>query len=113
MEKAKQELDILKLPEQERLAYGSKMTSITKPACWILHRRHEEEGTSRRKERDIEIACNLLAASLLDNQTVAEMTGRKSKHCDRNSLITQDEERVTRILMYSTLWIGCDYNTCQ
>ena len=72
--KAKQELDLLKLPEQERLAYERYKNDLHYQASMV-----ESSYTigikKGRKERDIEIAIDLLAGGVLDTKTIAKTTG--------------------------------------
>ena len=101
LKKAKQELDILKLPEAERLAYERYRDDLHYQASMVessytvginkgLKKGREEgrqEGRAEgrqegleegkeegRQERNREIAVNLLAAGILDPQTIAEIT---------------------------------------
>ena len=68
--KAKQELDILKLPEQERLAYEKYQDDLHYQASMI-----ESSYTIGMLKEKREISVNLLKAGLLDVQTIAAMTG--------------------------------------
>ena len=68
--KAKQELDILKLPEQERLAYEKYQDDLHYQASMI-----ESSYTIGMLKEKREISVNLLKAGVLDVQTVADMTG--------------------------------------
>jgi predicted transposase/invertase (TIGR01784 family) len=78
LEKAKQELDILKLPEQERLAYSRYQddlhyqASMVESSYVVGMQKGKEAG---RKERNIEIARSLLDVGQLDPQTIAQVTG--------------------------------------
>jgi len=105
LKKAKQELDILKLPEAERLAYERYRDDLHYQASMVESsytiginkglKKGREEGREEgrqagraegrqegleegkeegRKERNREIAVNLLAAGILDPQTIAEIT---------------------------------------
>ncbi|MEA3241298.1 MAG: Rpn family recombination-promoting nuclease/putative transposase [Pseudomonadota bacterium] len=71
--KAKQELDILKLSEEERRAYERYRNDLHYQASMV-----ESSYTiglrKGRKERDMEIAASLLAGGILDNNTVAKTT---------------------------------------
>lgn len=82
--KAKHELDILKLPTQERQAYSSYQddlhlqASMVESSYTIGMIKGEKEGRKEgrkegKKEKSLEIARNLL--DLLDNQTIADKTG--------------------------------------
>lgn len=92
--KAKQELDILKLPEQERLAYEKYQAdlhyqaSMVESSYTIGMKKGEKKGKVEGKiegkiEGEIEgkmegikeIAINLLKAGTLDIDTISEMTG--------------------------------------
>ncbi len=90
LKKAKQELDILKLPEQERLAYERYQddlhyqASMVESTYTIGLMKGEKKGVEKgvikgvikgRKERDVEIALKLIASGLLDMQTIADTTG--------------------------------------
>ncbi len=93
LKKAKQELDILKLPEKERLAYERYQddlhyqASMVESSYTIGMKEGMKEGIEKgrqegraegraegKKERNIEIARNLLAADVLDVQVIAQMT---------------------------------------
>ncbi len=89
LEKAKQELDILKLPEQERLAYARYQddlhyqASMVESSYVVGMKKGEKKGREKgkeegRKERDIEIARNLLRVGQLDVQTSARVIGLDS-----------------------------------
>lgn len=71
--KAKQELDILKLSEEERRAYERYRNDLHYQASMV-----ESSYTiglrKGRKERDMEIAASLLAGGILDNNTIAKTT---------------------------------------
>lgn len=68
--KAKQELDILKLPEQERLAYEKYQDDLHYQASMV-----ESSYTIGKLKEKRKISVNLLKAGLLDTQTIADMTG--------------------------------------
>lgn len=87
--KAKQELDILKLPEQERLAYEKYQDNLHYQASMVESsytigvkkgvkqgiEQGIEQGTMRGEEQKaIKIAKNLLAQGNFDQETIAEMT---------------------------------------
>ena len=85
LKKAKQELDILKLPEQERLAYEKYQddlhyqASMVESSYTIGMKKGEKKGKIEgKKEGKIEgrkeIAINLLRAGVLDIKTIADMT---------------------------------------
>ena len=77
LRKAKQELDILKLPDQERVAYEKYQddlhyqASMVESSYTIGMKKGEKKG---RKDRDIEIAKKLLMAGVLDIKNIADMT---------------------------------------
>ena len=88
--KAKQELDILKLPEQERLAYERYQNDLHYQASMVessyvigIHKGIKKGRKKGRVEGKIagklegkkEIATNLLEGGLLDIRTIAKMTG--------------------------------------
>ncbi|MEM6405571.1 MAG: hypothetical protein AAF669_03100, partial [Pseudomonadota bacterium] len=88
--KAKQELNILKLPEQDRVAYEKYLDNLHYQASLfessyvtgmkkgekIGERRGEKIGEKRGgQRRSIEIARNLIDAGMLDIPVIAEMTG--------------------------------------
>ncbi len=83
--KAKQELDILKLPEQERLAYEKYQNDLHYQASMVESsyaigvKNGKIEG---KKEQAVEISINLLKAGVLDIQTIAEMTGLTIKEIE-------------------------------
>ncbi|WYD80282.1 MAG: Rpn family recombination-promoting nuclease/putative transposase [Candidatus Electrothrix gigas] len=68
--KAKQELDILKLPEQERLAYEKYQDDLHYQASMV-----ESSYTIGKLKEKRKISVNLLKAGLLDTQMIADMTG--------------------------------------
>ena len=87
--KAKQELNILKLPEQDRVAYEKYLDNLHYQASLfessyvtgmkkgekIGERRGEKIGEKRGgQRRSIEIARNLIDAGVLDIPVIAEMT---------------------------------------
>lgn len=78
LKKAKQELDIMKLSEEECQAYARYQDDLHYQASmvessWTAARMEgKEEG---RKERDVEIARNFLKSGLIDIRKIAEMTG--------------------------------------
>ncbi|MCI5131898.1 MAG: hypothetical protein D3904_10300, partial [Candidatus Electrothrix sp. EH2] len=86
LEKAKEELDIMKLSEEERriyeayqedLHFQASMTESTWTAAKMEGReegRKEGEAAGRREEKKA-IALNLLQSSQLDTQKIAAMTG--------------------------------------
>jgi predicted transposase/invertase (TIGR01784 family) len=77
LNKAKQALDILKLPEPERQAYERYQNDLHYQASMVesSYTVGKQEGIEEgRQERNIEIAINLLKANILDHQTIAEMT---------------------------------------
>ncbi len=97
LKKAKQALDILKLPETERLAYERYRNDLHYQASMVESsytvgiqkgikkgikqgiKQGREQGRKEgvkegRKERNIEIAVSLLAAGILDIQAIAEIT---------------------------------------
>ena len=84
--KAKQELDILKLPEQERLAYEKYQddlhyqASMVESSYTIGMKKGEKKGKVEgkiegKKEQAIETAIKLLKGGILDPKTIADMTG--------------------------------------
>ncbi len=88
--KARQELNILKLPEQDRLAYEKYLDNLHYQASLfessyvigmkkgekIGERRGEKIGEKRGgQRRSIEIAKKLIAAGVMDIPAIAEMTG--------------------------------------
>ncbi|MEL6721806.1 MAG: Rpn family recombination-promoting nuclease/putative transposase [Pseudomonadota bacterium] len=98
LKKAKQALDILKLPEQERRAYERYQDDLHYQASMVEstytaginkgmkkgikkgRKEGREEGRKEgmqegMKKRNIEIASNLLAGNMLDTQAIAAMTG--------------------------------------
>lgn len=78
IKRAKTELDILKLPEQERLAYERYQdnlhyqASMVESSYTVGMNRGEKKGEEK---RSIEIARNLIATDSLDLQTIAQVTG--------------------------------------
>ncbi|MEL6722501.1 MAG: hypothetical protein AAFP10_04675 [Pseudomonadota bacterium] len=85
LKKAKQALDILKLPETERLAYERYRDDLHYQASMVessytvgiqkgIKKGREQGRKEGRKERNIEIAVSLLAAGILDIQAIAEIT---------------------------------------
>jgi predicted transposase/invertase (TIGR01784 family) len=82
LKKAKQELDILKLSEKERIAYQRYQDDLHYQASMVEstytvgmrkgEKRGKEEG---RKERDIEIALNLISAGFIDPESISKVTG--------------------------------------
>ncbi|MDU9047908.1 MAG: Rpn family recombination-promoting nuclease/putative transposase [Candidatus Electrothrix sp. Rat3] len=85
LKKAKEELDIMKLSEEERrdyaafqddLHYQASMSECTYAAGMITGKKKgREEGREEgRKERNREIARNMLKSGLLDLEKIAEMT---------------------------------------
>ena len=86
LKKAKQALDILHLPEQERLAYERYQedlhyqASMVESSFTIGREKGKKEGKKEgrmegKQEQAREIAVNLLQAGLLDSKTIAAMTG--------------------------------------
>ncbi len=84
--KAKQALDILKLPEQERRAYERYQDDLHYQASMVEStytaginksmKKGRKEGIKKGvQKRNNEIASHLLAANILDIQTIAEITG--------------------------------------
>ena len=69
IKKAKQALDILKLPEQEQLAYAMHEKDLHYQASLF-----ESSYTLGEKKRSIEIAKKLIIAGILDIPTIVEMT---------------------------------------
>ena len=78
IKKAKQTLDVLKLPKQEQIAYARYQNNLHYQASMfessyvIGEKRGEKKGEKR---RSIEIAKKLVVAGMLDIRTIAEMTG--------------------------------------
>ncbi|MEL6722096.1 MAG: Rpn family recombination-promoting nuclease/putative transposase [Pseudomonadota bacterium] len=82
LKQAKQALDILKLPEKERLAYERYrddlhyQASMIESSYVVGRKKGRKEGREEgRKERDIEIAIKLLASGVIDKQMIVDMTG--------------------------------------
>jgi predicted transposase/invertase (TIGR01784 family) len=82
LKKAQQELDILRLPEKERLAYARYQNDLHYQASMVesSYTFGREEGIKVGKEegrhaQKIEIATNLLHAGILDTNTIANITG--------------------------------------
>jgi predicted transposase/invertase (TIGR01784 family) len=86
LKKAKQELDILKLPETERLAYERYQDDLHYQASMVessytvgVHKGIEEgikQGIKQGMEqRNIEIAMNLLTVGQFDAKTISDITG--------------------------------------
>ena len=73
LKKAKQELDILKLPEQDRLAYARYQNDLHYQAS-MFESSYTIGVEKGRKERNIEIANHLLATGSLDLQTISSIT---------------------------------------
>ncbi|MEL6722795.1 MAG: Rpn family recombination-promoting nuclease/putative transposase [Pseudomonadota bacterium] len=94
LKKAQQELDILKLPEQERLAYERYQDDLHYQASMVESsytigvkkgmKKGKQEG---KKEQAIEIARNLLNADALDTQMIAQMTGLTLKEIEKMKLL--------------------------
>ncbi|WPD20961.1 MAG: hypothetical protein SD837_12205 [Candidatus Electrothrix scaldis] len=70
LEKAKQELDIMKLSEEERRAYSRYLDNLHYQASMA-----ESTWTAGMLEGKRAVALNLLESGLLDIEKVAEMTG--------------------------------------
>ncbi len=76
--KARQELNILKLPEQDRIAYEKHLdnlhyqASLFESSYVIGMKKGEKKGGQR---RSIEIAKKLIASGVMDILMIAEMTG--------------------------------------
>ncbi len=78
LKKAQQELDILKLPEKERLAYARYQNDLHYQASMVesSYTFGKEEGIKEgRHAQKTEIAINLIHAGMLDNSTIANITG--------------------------------------
>jgi predicted transposase/invertase (TIGR01784 family) len=86
LKKAKQELDILKLPEEERIAYERYeddlhyQASMVESTYTIGMIKGEKKGREKgreegKKEVSIEIASNLISAGILDPETISKVTG--------------------------------------
>jgi len=78
LKKAKQELDILKLPEAERIAYERYQDDLHYQASMVESTytigmiKGEKKGEKKAVKR---VACKLIAAGLLDISAIAEITG--------------------------------------
>ena len=94
IKKAKQTLDVLKLPKQEQIAYARYQNNLHYQASMfessyvIGEKRGEKKGEERgekkgEKRRSIEIAKKLVAAGFLDMLTIAEMTGVSTQELDQ------------------------------
>ena len=90
LKKAKQKLDILKLPKPERFAYERHINDLHYQASMVESTytigmiKGEKEGIKQgmikgEKQKAIEIAINLLKAGALDIKTIADMTGLTEK----------------------------------
>ena len=82
IKKAKQELDILKLPEEERKAYERYQNdlhyqaSMVESSYTIGLKKGEKRGRAEGKgEEKIEIAIKLLISGALNIETISKMTG--------------------------------------
>jgi len=82
IKKAKKELDILKLPEKERLAYERYQddlhyqASMVESSYTIGVKKGEKKGEKRGEKRGkAKVALKLLANGSFDLQTIAELTG--------------------------------------
>jgi len=73
LKKAKQELDILKLPDKERLAYERYEDDLHYQASMVESRRYVLGVQQGEKKKSLEIARQLLG--LLDAETIAASTG--------------------------------------
>ena len=80
LQKAKEQLDMLKLPEDERLAYNRYVdnlhyqASMVESSYGIGKLKGEKIGKEReRKEERLQVALNFL--DVLDNATIAAKTG--------------------------------------
>ncbi len=97
LKKAKQELDILKLPEKERHAYERYQDDLHYQASMVEssytigmkkgEKRGEKKGMKKgekkgRKEEKNEIAINLKNANILEIHTIAQMTGLTLKEVE-------------------------------
>jgi predicted transposase/invertase (TIGR01784 family) len=74
LKKAKQELDILKLPEKERIAYERYQDDLHYQAS-MVESTYTIGMKKGRKERDIEIASNLISVGILDLENISKVTG--------------------------------------
>ncbi|MCI5212513.1 MAG: Rpn family recombination-promoting nuclease/putative transposase [Candidatus Electrothrix sp. ATG2] len=72
--KAKQELDILKLSDEERRAYERYQDDLHYQAS-MVESTYTAGINKGRKQRDMEIARELLSVGQLDVQTIAQVTG--------------------------------------
>jgi predicted transposase/invertase (TIGR01784 family) len=78
LKKAQQELDILRLPEKERLAYARYQNDLHYQASMVESSStfgREEGIKAGRHAQKTEIATNLLHAGTLDISTIANITG--------------------------------------
>ena len=97
LKKANQELDILKLPEQERFAYEKYQDDRRYQASMVEssytiglkkgEKRGKEEGRKEgkeegKKEKALEIATHLLGAGCFDTKTIIDMTGLTEKEIE-------------------------------
>ena len=97
LKKAKQALDILKLPEQERFAYEKYQDDRRYQASMVEssytiglkkgEKRGKEEGRKEgkeegKKEKALEIATYLLGAGCFDTKTIIDMTGLTEKEIE-------------------------------
>jgi predicted transposase/invertase (TIGR01784 family) len=80
LKKAKQELDILKLPEQERLAYEQYRENLHYRAS-MLESSYTVGIRKGEKKKALEIAKNLL--DVLDSKTIARKTGLPEEEIER------------------------------
>ncbi len=69
LKKAKQELDILQLPEEERLAYEKYQDDLHYQASMV-----ESSYTLGGKKKAMKIAINLIATGTLNSKDIAEAT---------------------------------------
>ncbi|XCN71504.1 MAG: Rpn family recombination-promoting nuclease/putative transposase [Candidatus Electrothrix aestuarii] len=81
IKKAKQELDILKLSDEERRAYERYQDDLHYQAS-MVESTYTAGVNKGRKQRDIEIARELLAVGQLDVQTIAQVTGLTMKEVE-------------------------------
>ena len=82
LKKAKQELDILKLPERERMAYGRYQDDLHYQASMVESTfttgmiQGEEAGLAKgKKKKSVEVATNLISRGGMDTKTIAGITG--------------------------------------
>lgn len=82
LKKAKQELDILKLPEEERIAYERYQddlhyqASMVESTYTIGMKKGEKKGREEgREEREIEIALNMISLKSFDLESISKVTG--------------------------------------